>query len=726
LIENESDRGGCPESVPCSALRAHKGDDRQRHNAKQGAHGVVSYEKQITKLGRLGHIDQALQLFSSLESPTIRQVNAVLDACARADPPRIKTSLEIFRSNFGGGLASKTSGGSGSVKAAALRPNVYTFGALVAGYSRAGNAALATRLLADMSSVYGVAPNSVVYHSAISACARSVPARVDLALRLLEQAKDEGIPITVIGYNAAVAAAARSADTETALQLLNEMEDRGEASSSVLSSNSTAGIACDATPRADAVTYATVLAACEISKQWELCLQVAERMKARGFVLDGMAYTSVLHACQQLGLAEKAIEYLSMMKAKTSSYQRWTAGRQVASSLPDLLGPDEVAYRLVISACARGRALKEALQVLDEFCAQHPAGGDVVAYTAAITACEYVGDWRTAISLLERMRKCNIQPNEVTFAAVIGACATSLAGMALPIPDRDDLSSLPLPQLKALQLLQLLKKDESLPNPNIIVYNAAIRACAEAMDVKTALKLLRDLRSEGLESTIVTFGCLMTACERVGSATAASKVFKSLREDGLEPNEIIYGAAISCCRKAGERERALLLLKKMIRDEKKPNVAVFNTVLMAQTDGSPSEQDLENALLTYKILRQYKHATPNRQTYNIIIRSLAAQRQPRQAEKLLNDMQEDGLVPDVDLFTATVSAYERMGQPLKALSLMESMRAKGYDFYESAVLNTAFKKAVKLVNAVGRGLVSSDDSEEQSTTTSSVFGLKPR
>jgi pentatricopeptide repeat protein len=448
-------------------------------------------------------------------------------------------------------------------------------------------------------------------------------------------------------------------------------------------------------------------------------------MKSRGFVFDGMAYTSVLHACQQLGLAQEAIDYLRMMKAKTSSYQRRTAGRQVASRLPDLVGPDEVAYLLVISACARGRALKEALEVLDEFCAQHPAGGDVVAFTAAITACEYVGDWKTALSLLERMRRADIQPNEVTFAAVIGACATSLAGMEGRIPDSDALSSLPLPQLKALQLLQLMKRDASLPNPNIVVYNAVIRACAEAMDLRSALKLLGDLRSEGLEPTIVTFGCLMTACERVGSASAASKVFKSLREDGLEPNEIIYGAAISCCRKAGERERALLLLKKMIREDQKPNVAVFNTVLTAQTDGSPSEQDIENALLTYKILRQYKHATPNRQTYNIIIRSLAAQRHPRQAEKLLNDMQEDGLVPDVDLFTATVTAYERMGQPLKALNLMESMRRKGYDFYESAVLNTAFKKAVKLVNAVGRGLVPPDENEEQSATTT-VFGLKPR
>jgi hypothetical protein len=40
---------------------------------------------------------------------------------------------------------------------------------------------------------------------------------------------------------------------------------------------------------------------------------------------------------------------------------------------------------------------------------------------------------------------------------------------------------------------------------------------------------------------------------------------------------------------------------------------------------------------------------------------------------------------------------------------MEYMREEGYDFYEVEVLNVAFKKAVKLVNVVGRGLAASDE-----------------
>jgi pentatricopeptide repeat protein len=290
---------------------------------------------------------------------------------------------------------------------------------------------------------------------------------------------------------------------------------------------------------------------------------------------------------------------------------------------------------------------------------------------------------------------------------------------------RDDITgavtttTMPLPLRKALQLLTVIKKDSTIANPSIQVYNAAIRACAEALDLQRALQLLDKVREEGLEPTVITYGSLVTACERVGSVDDLSKVFKLMKQDELNPNEIIYGAAISCCRKAGEAERALLLFRKMLREELKPNVVTFNTVILAQTESKVfSLRDVDRAILVYKILKsqQYSSASPNRQTYTILIRFLTANKQPREADGLLRQMCHDGLTPDVDLYTATVTAYEQTKQPLQALRLMESMRSDGYDFYEAPVLNAAFKRAVKLVNVVGRGLAS-DTKRDNSTFT---------
>ena len=56
-------------------------------------------------------------------------------------------------------------------------------------------------------------------------------------------------------------------------------------------------------PKPDEVTFGTVLAACERSGEWETLLNVAKAATEYGVKLDGMALTSVLHSCQQLGLA---------------------------------------------------------------------------------------------------------------------------------------------------------------------------------------------------------------------------------------------------------------------------------------------------------------------------------------------------------------------------------------------------------------------------------------
>eukprot|EP00536_Pseudo-nitzschia_multiseries_P003207 jgi/Psemu1/185311/e_gw1.48.148.1 len=270
---------------------------------------------------------------------------------------------------------------------------------------------------------------------------------------------------------------------------------------------------------------------------------------------------------------------------------------------------------------------------------------------------------------------------------------------------------MPLAQKKAIQLLSVMKKDPNLVKPNIQVYNAAIRVCAEARDSKRAFRILQDAQKSGIERTQFTYGALMTACERIGCVESASKAFRMMREDGIKPNEIIYGAAISCCRKAKEPKRALLLLRKMISEELSPNAATINTVMLSQTDSGKSS-DSEKVLQVYKIMQsEYvsERGRPNRYTYNILINFFADAKQPATAEAFLDKMRKEGFKPDVDLFTKTVTAYERAHQPLKALNLMERMQNDGYDFYGNKVLNEAFKKAVRVVNAVGQNFAASDE-----------------
>jgi len=641
-------------------------------------------EKAIVKLGRSGKTDEALSLYHEVDQPTIRLMNSAIDACSRARPTRLEQALNLFRDG---------------VENHSLKPNVFTFGALMNACNRDRNSSEALKVLKMMKEEYGVMPNAVVYSSAISACARSHPAKSDQARRLLKEAVEENeIPMNVVGFNAAISACAQAGDWQNAINILNRMED------AALSNTSSYLV-----PVPDSITYGTVLSACERSEQWELVLKYARAMNEKSLELDGLAVTSCLHACQQLGLAEEAMRYLNLMKSLPDPCETTERYRRVGAKKP-LIGPDSVAYRLTISACARGGAWREGISILEEYKAETDSFSDVVAYTAAITGCEYAGQWKEAFSLLDKMRKDGVDPNEVTIAAVIGACATACS---LESKGKRPIQT-PEPQKKALQLLEIVKNHPEFVKPNIQVYNAAIRACAEACDLDGAFKLFQEIEERNMEKTLVTYGSLMTACERVGCVDSASRVFRKLREDEFSPNEIVYGAAISCCRKAKQPERALLLLKKMMKEGLSPNTATFNTVMIAQADGR-RRADMERAILVYKLMKS-KYAgedgRPNRQTYNIIINLFASMMQPVTAEAFLTKMSDDGFKPDVDLFTATVAAYERTGQPFRALKLMESMQEDGYDFYGVAVLNEAFKKAVRLVNKVGQSFTTLERQEQ--------------
>ena len=755
--------------------------------------------------------------------PTTRLMNSAIDACARSRPARQDTAFAIFdhaTSKYADGgppgeSLEKDANGNARrrerKKGGALSPNVYTFGSLLASCARNGDVTKSKEILklleSDDAYYPDVHPNGVIYSTVISACERrdggpDVDTALDVLNRGMKKLHDGGgdgsrpaaSSMGVVGFNAALSAVARDARWEMAVQLLGEMilhssSDGGEGllSRSEPSYSPLESIRDNIAarpilrvlkdypdipvPRPDGVTFGTVLAACERSERWRTLLDVAKAATVYGTGLDGMALTSAMHACQQLGLADEALHYLEAMKGlgerdgdggiATSSgptSARNTNGRKREGARQALRGPDGVAYRLAISACARSpdgrwRDGIRLLDEMDELASSLESAGrkraasdlrpDVVAYTAAIAGCSVAGEYARAIRLISRMRGEGVKPNVVTFSAVINACATATSNLARAYEERSGggdglaaaattLDELRVPMDRALRLLAAMRSEGSSVRPNVVTYNAAIRACAEGLNPRGAFDLLDQLRDDGLRPTIVTYGSLMTACERVGDIEGASRVFRAIRaEDGMDANEIVYGAAISCCRKAGEAERALLLLRKMIGEGLSPNTATFNTVVAALAEacgteggggGGAADSDgsapyWEKALAVYRVMTS-KHApadvSPNRQTYNILVRCLSSNLQPSLAESVLAAMRRSGLVPDVDLYTLTVRSYERCGSPIKALSLMDSMREDGYDFYGNRLFDEAFKSGVRVLSRVGKSLHAGDeDCEEQ-------------
>lgn len=197
-------------------------------------------EQKIVQLGRKGKTTQAITIYKEAPNKTLRMMNAAIDACARARPTRLEQAFQILQESD-------------------LEPNVFTFGALMSACARARRGDKARALLKSMQGKYGVAPNEVVYSSAISAVARSNPPQPQVAVALLKEATEKhNLVMNVVCYNAAISACANAGDWQRATALLRELESD------------------DTTTRPDAVTYGTVLSACENGEQWDLVLDYAQ------------------------------------------------------------------------------------------------------------------------------------------------------------------------------------------------------------------------------------------------------------------------------------------------------------------------------------------------------------------------------------------------------------------------------------------------------------------
>jgi len=513
-------------------------------------------EQQILRLGKAGETDKALDLYWSLWEnnreikPRTRHMNMAIDACARAQPvARMDDALHLFEFSVEGGR---------------LQPNQFTLGSLLFVCARAGDCIKAKQILQEFPRHYNIKANGVVYSTAMAACERATPPQPSLALEILREASSKGISVGVVGYNAAVSAFAKAGDASGAVKILQEMEtgQQQEIPNGDMSTSETLQAASDSIrnpliPHPDLISYATVMAAYERSQQWHNVIKYGEDAKRRGFTLDGIAYSSLLKSCQQLGLAKEAIAYIEEMKqvaAVTSSSpvrSRSTHGREFRGAKQELLGPDSVAYGLAISACSNAGKLKDALKLLEEMKKEAPmqgenSSGHVMAYTAAITGCTQGGKWRKAFQLLNAMIQDSYPPNSLTYSAVISSCAE-----AISLSSSDKEKDWLLPMEASLGLFDEIKQQQ--PHLlNIQIYNAAIRVYAEAQNPEKAFQLFHEAAAASIEPDIFTFGCLMTACERAGKMDHLVQVFQHMKVYNMTPNEIIYGAAISCCRKNAE------------------------------------------------------------------------------------------------------------------------------------------------------------------------------
>jgi pentatricopeptide repeat domain-containing protein 1 len=208
--------------------------------------------------------------------------------------------------------------------------------------------------------------------------------------------------------------------------------------------------------------------------------------------------------------------------------------------------------------------------------------------------------------------------------------------------------------------------------PNLVCYNAAMKALVRGNQAEKALSILTVVQSEGLKPDKFTCSTALKAFSMLKKWQEALEFLDNMPgQMGVEPNAHAYCAAINACEKGGQYAPALQLLERMQKRGVKPNTVTFTSVISACKACGQHEDAL-------RILHSMKDigVQPDAHTYTNAISACDKAGRWAEAKATFDEMCAKGLVPTLITYGALLRAYENGNQWSKSLALLKEMPMK--------------------------------------------------
>ncbi|CAM9110996.1 unnamed protein product [Ectocarpus fasciculatus] len=343
---------------------------------------------------------------------------------------------------------------------------------------------------------------------------------------LLETMQGRGVTTDLFALNSALKACRSAGQVELLLALLNEMRPTSQINGGN-SNDKQSGDGTYATsllPVPDVVSFNIALGACARAGETSLAVSLFDEMRT-GAVADS----------SRAGGAE-AVGVLDV-------------GESTARTSPTPT-PNRLSYNSTLSACGRGVTaddsewLQRALDIMEamrtgEDGAPSP---DIISYKEVVNACGRAGRWDQALSWVDAAVDAGLELTTSVFCAIIIAFGRGGEWR------------------RSLSVLY-----EDMPSygviPDKFCYNMALRACAEAGQVKEALDILdHNLAYQGGWVNPSSYSAIIDALARQGDAELGLGLLREIEgSTGYSPNAWHYGGVFLSFLKAGDETGALAI-----------------------------------------------------------------------------------------------------------------------------------------------------------------------
>lgn len=288
---------------------------------------------------------------------------------------------------------------------------------------------------------------------------------------------------------------------------------------------------------------------------------------------------------------------------------------------------------------------------------------DLFTWNTMISAYVQHGHGKKAIQLFPKMQATGVAPDGVTYVGLIDACADHLE-----LYECEDMHKCVVGDgfesdvIVGTALVNMYGKSKSLDaaknsfskmfERDLIAWNAMMDAYAQQGEYIDALQLLTQMQLEGFIPDIATFISLLSSCMCPESLSAGRQIHKHIHIWGLELDVVLGNTLLNMYGKCGSLDEAWMVFDQM----EKRNVVTWNAMITACIQCAQAKC----ALRLFQDMQQ-EGMVPDVVTLLGIIDACASQAVLSEAKQVHGYIERFGLVLNAMIVSALIKMYSKCG-----------------------------------------------------------------
>jgi pentatricopeptide repeat protein len=289
-------------------------------------------------------------------------------------------------------------------------------------------------------------------------------------------------------------------------------------------------------PEPDQCSWNSMVSGFAQHDRFDEALQYFSKMHRENFMLNEYSFGSALSACSGLVNLKMGIQIHALV-----SKSCYSSDVYMGSALIDMYS------KCGSVACAQ--------RVFDRMSERNR-----VSWNSMITCYEQNGPANEALEVFVKMMDCGIEPDEVTLASVVSACASLLAireGLQIHAhvvkcdKFRDDLvlgNALVDMYAKCCKIKEARWVFDRMPIRNVVSETSLVNGYAKAGSVKDA----RLMFTKMMERNVVSWNSLIAGYTQNGENEEALGLFLLLKRESIWPTHYTFGNLLNACANLSE------------------------------------------------------------------------------------------------------------------------------------------------------------------------------